>query len=474
MNKYKFKTEPFDHQRKALDLSWNKKNYAYFMEMGTGKTKVAIDNIGILKLQNELDIVIIAAPKSVYINWETEIETHLSDQVPYKIFAWQRDKKPIDDAILDGKLGIYLINIEALSHKSGVKFVKELLLRYRNSMFIIDESTTIKNQGAMRTKSVLKIAPQSKYRRILTGSPVTKSPLDLYTQCGFLSPELLGFSSYYSFRARYAVMDQIRVGNDRYIFAPKYYTNLDELEAKLAEFSYRVRKDDCLQLPKKNRYIRTVDLTAEQQKTYDELKQRALAIIEDDQISFNNKLTELLRLHQVTCGFVKGDSGVVREFKKCPKTEELMNIIDETDSKIIIWANYVYNIKNIMKKLEAKYGKGSTVAIFGEVSREDRQAAVKSFQEDPNCRFFVGNPTTGGFGLTLTAASYVVYFSNTFNLEVRQQSEDRAHRIGQKSDVTYIDLLAEKTVDHYILRALQSKIKLSAKTLGEDVRAFLC
>ena len=156
MKKYNFKTKPFDHQRKALDLSWNKKNYAYFMEMGTGKTKVAIDNIGILKLQNELDIVIIAAPKSVYINWETEIETHLSDQVPYKIFAWQRDKKPIDDAILDGKLGIYLINIEALSHKSGVKFVKELLLRYRNSMFIIDESTTIKNQGAMRTKSVLK------------------------------------------------------------------------------------------------------------------------------------------------------------------------------------------------------------------------------------------------------------------------------------------------------------------------------
>jgi len=127
MKKYTFKTKPFDHQKKALDLSWKKKNFAYFMEMGTGKTKVAIDNIGILKLQDEIDIVIIAAPKSVYINWETEIETHLSDQIPYKIFAWQRDKKPIDDAILDGKLGIYLINIEALSHKSGVKFVKELL-----------------------------------------------------------------------------------------------------------------------------------------------------------------------------------------------------------------------------------------------------------------------------------------------------------------------------------------------------------
>lgn len=473
MKKYQFKTEPFDHQRKALDLSWNKKNYAYFMEMGTGKTKVAIDNIGILKLQDEIDIAIIAAPKSVYLNWENEISTHLSDQVPYKVFAWQRDKKPIDDAILDKKLGIYLVNIEALSHKSGVKFVKELLLRYRNSIFIVDESTTIKNQGAMRTKAVLKIAPQSKYRRVLTGSPVTKSPLDLYTQCAFLSPQLLGFSSFYTFRARYAVMDQIRVGNDRYILAPKYYTNLEELEAKLAEFSYRVRKDDCLQLPKKNRYIRQIDLTGEQQKVYEELKQRALAIIEDEQVSFNNKLTELLRLHQVTCGFVKGDSGLVREFKKCPKTEELMNIIDETDSKIIIWANYVHNIETIIAKLKAKFGEKSTVGIYGAVSLSDRQQAVKSFQEDPDCRFFVGNPTTGGFGLTLTKASYVIYFSNTFNLEVRQQSEDRAHRIGQESDVTYIDLIAPGTIDQYILRTLQSKIKLSAKTLGEDVRAFL-
>ena len=474
MKKYTFKTKPFDHQKKALDLSWKKKNFAYFMEMGTGKTKVAIDNIGILKLQDEIDIVIIAAPKSVYINWETEIETHLSDQISYKIFAWQRDKKPIDDAILDGKLGIYLINIEALSHKSGVKFVKELLLRYRNSMFIVDESTTIKNQGAMRTKSILKIAPQSKYRRVLTGSPVTKSPLDLYTQCAFLSPELLGFTSFYTFRARYAVMDQIRVGNDRYILAPKYYTNLDELEAKLAEFSYRVRKDDCLQLPKKNRYIREIDLTAEQQKTYDELKQRALAIVEDDQVSFNNKLTELLRLHQVTCGFVKGDSGLVQPFKKCPKTEELMNIIDETDSKVIIWANYIYDIEHIVKILKKEYGEDSVVQYYGAIDAEKRQKNIVQFQ-DPNSpvRFFVGNPQTGGYGITLTAANTVIYYSNGYDLEKRLQSEDRAHRIGQKKSVTYIDLIAEGTVDEKIVKALRKKINIASEILGEELKEWI-
>ena len=127
-----------------------------------------------------------------------------------------------------------------------------------------------------------------------------------------------------------------------------------------------------------------------------------------------------------------------------------------------------------MQTLEDKYGKNSTVAIYGEITTADRQTAVKRFQEDPQCRFFVGNPSTGGFGLTLTAASYVVYFSNNFNLEIRQQSEDRAHRIGQKRNVTYIDLVAQKTIDKHILKALQGKVKLSAETLGETVKAWLC
>jgi len=474
MKKYNFKTKPFDHQRKALDLSWNKNNYALFMEMGTGKTKVAIDNMGILKEQNEIDLAIIIAPKSVYMNWKTEIETHLSDEVQYEMFCWPKIKDLSTDFLLQNKLGIILMNVEALSHKSGVDFLKKIMIRFRNIMVILDESTTIKNRTAARTKNILKVCLQSKYKRVLTGSPVTKSPLDLYTQCEFLSPALLGFNNYFTFRARYAVMDQIRIGNDRYIHAPKYYINLDELDAKLKAFSYRVRKDDCLDLPDKIRLQHEVELTKEQKQTYHELKERALAVINDDTVSYNNKLTELLRLHQVTCGFVKDDAGNIHEFKDCPKMEELLEIIENTDAKVIIWANYVYNIKKIMQTLEDKYGKNSTVAIYGEITTADRQTAVKRFQEDPQCRFFVGNPSTGGFGLTLTAASYVVYFSNNFNLEIRQQSEDRAHRIGQKRNVTYIDLVAQKTIDKHILKALQGKVKLSAETLGETVKAWLC
>ena len=222
MIKYKFKTKPYEHQITALQQSWNKKEYAWFMEMGTGKTKVAIDNIGILNQQNLIDTAIIVAPKSVYLNWEDEIANHLSDEIPYSIYSWNKSKKDIDTK----NLKVYLINTEALSHKSGVLFVKEILTKNLKSIFIIDESTSIKNQGASRTKNILKLSQLALYKRILTGSPVTKSPLDLYTQCAFLSPELLGFSSFYSFRARYAVMDAVHVGNQRYIHIPKYYVCL--------------------------------------------------------------------------------------------------------------------------------------------------------------------------------------------------------------------------------------------------------
>jgi len=469
MIKYKFKTKPYDHQIKALQESWNKKEYAWFMEMGTGKTKVAIDNMGILNQQNLIDTAIIVAPKSVYLNWEDEIANHLSDEVLYSIYSWNKSKKDFDTK----NLKVYLINTEALSHKSGVSFVKDILIKNPKNIFVIDESTAIKNQSALRTKSILKLSQLALYKRILTGSPVTKSPLDLYTQCAFLSPELLGFSSFYSFRARYAVMDAIHVGNQRYIHIPKYYVNLDELNSKLRTFSYRVRKDECLDLPEKIKQLRTIQLTIEQRNVYNNLKERAIAIMQDESVSFTVKLVELLRLHQITNGFLKTDEGNIKEFKDNPKMDELLNILEQIEGKAIIWANYVHNIESITSKLIDIYGKNSVVNIYGDIDAVKRKEAVHRFQNDPECKFFVGNPSTGGFGLTLTAASYVIYFSNNYNYEVRIQSEDRAHRIGQSKNVTYIDIVAKDSVDFHIMKALQNKLQISNKTLGENVKNWI-
>ena len=468
--KYTYKTTPYEHQRNALIKGAKELNFAYFLEMGTGKTKVAIDNVAYLYQEKLINIAIVIAPNSVYKNWIREIETH-SPVNDYTMFVWKDDDKIDYQA---DKLNYVLMNIEALSHKGGFDFLLKLVANAgQKAIMIIDESTTIKNDKAKRSKNICKLAPHIKYKRILTGSPVTKSPLDLYQQCAFLSKDLLGYPSFVAFRARYAVMKQINMGPNRVILIPQYYTNLDELDAKIKKFSFRVRKIDCLDLPEKIYQQRYVNLTKDQIKVYEELRKYARSVIEDKEVSFANKLTEILKLHQVCNGYLKTDDGEIVPFDNDPKLEELLSIIEESDGKFIIWANYIHNIKTIVKELRKQYGDESVVSIYGEITTENRKKAVEEFQGNDKVRFFVGNPSTGGYGLTLTAASYVVYYSNNYNLEVREQSEDRAHRIGQTKSVTYIDLIIDKTIDSHIISALKRKIKISAETMGEEIKNWI-
>jgi SNF2 family DNA or RNA helicase len=311
----------------------------------------------------------------------------------------------------------------------------------------------------------------AKYRRILTGSPVTKNPLDLYTQCEFLSKECLGFNSFYTFRNRYAILREINLGTHS-TKIPVKFINIPELEQRLKLFSFRCTKQDCLDLPPKLHLTREIQMTDEQKKVYEKLKKEARAIIEDEEVSYTNKLTEIIKLHQVTCGFSKTNSGEIIPFKTNPKLEELKNILEETSGKSIIWANYVYNIEQIVKMLEETYGKESVVKIYGAISVEDRRQAVERFQSDDQCKFLVGNPSVGGYGLTLTASRNVIYFSNSYNLEHRDQSEDRAHRIGQTAKVTYIDLLVPKTIDELVVNSLNSKRDLSKEILGDNIKRY--
>jgi SNF2 family DNA or RNA helicase len=474
MWKYPYKTKPYEHQKNALNESAEKVQWAYFMEMGTGKTKVTIDNLAYLFFKRKITAALIIAPKSVYLNWENEIETHMPDVLKYKTYKWNIDK-PKDFFALENfkDLKIFLINVEALSTKRGFEACRDYLIKNKLNFVALDESTTIKNRSAKRTKNILGLQKLSLVRRILTGSPITKSPLDLYTQCQFLSPELLGFSSYLAFRNRYAEMTDIPVGSGRYISVPKYYKRLQELEVKIKQFATRIRKDECLDLKPKVRQKRYIELDGDGKKIYEKLRTNALAIVEDSTISFSNKLTEIIKLHQVCNGFTKNDDGEIMTLHKS-KLNALEETLEETDGKVIIWANYLYNIHEIKKFLIDKYGPESTVSIYGEVSVKDRKNAVDRIQQDPSCRFLVGNPTTGGFGLTLTAVNTVIYFSNNYNLEVRKQSEDRAHRMGQKGTVVYIDIVARNTLDEAIMKSLTSKGQIAAKTLGEeDLRDWL-
>src|SRR5210317_169641 len=468
MWKFPYKTTPYEHQRNALNQSAEKTQWAYFMEMGTGKTKVTIDNIAYLYLQRKITATLIVAPKSVYTNWESEIEVHMPDVLKYQIYKWNIDKPKDYYKLNESKdLKIFLINVEALSTKRGFEGCKDYLITNNLNFVALDESTTIKNRSAKRTKNILALQKLARVRRILTGSPITKSPLDLYTQCQFLSPELLGFSSYLAFRNRYAEMTDIPVGSGRYISVPKYYKRLEELEKKMKFFSTRIRKDECLDLKPKVRQRRYIELDGEGKRIYEKLRTNALAIVEDSTISFSNKLTEIIKLHQVCNGFTKNDDGEIMQLHN-QKLKALEEILEETDGKVIIWANYIYNIQEIITFLEKKYGKESVVSIYGAIDVETRKEAVEKIQKDPKVRFLVGNPTTGGFGLTLTACNTVIYYSNNYNLEVRMQSEDRAHRMGQKGTVVYVDIVAKGTLDEAIMKSLTKKGRVAAKTLGEE------
>ena len=479
--KYKFKTKPFKHQAEALEKACDQQYYAFFMEMGTGKTKVAIDNLAMLYLKNKVDAALIIAPKGVYDNWVTlEIPKHLPDEVPVKMMRWQpRLSKTYQKELqvfmrqrFDG-LKIFVMNIEALSTSKGTKIAGVFLIGHEDNMIIIDESTTIKNRGASRTKNLMTLKGYSSYRRILTGSPITKSPMDLYSQCSFLSTRALNFSSYYAFQGRYAIIKQ-RAFGARSFQEIVGYRNLEELNEKLEQFSTRTLKEECLDLPDKLYTRRNITMSDEQNSVYNQMKKLALAQLDSGELSTTASiLTQIMRLQQICCGFFQPDVGEIRQLPN-NRLSELLDITDELQGKAIIWASFTHDIQQIARSLRDRFGPDSVALYYGDTPQEDRQKIVHKFQDmTSELRFFVGQPKTGGYGITLSAATTVIYYSNSYDLENRLQSEDRAHRIGQKKNVTYIDLVCPNTIDEKILEALKSKINLSQKVFGEEARNWL-
>ncbi len=474
---YKFKTKPYAHQLTALEKSWNKENYAYFMEMGTGKTKVLIDNLAMLYDKGKIDGALIIAPKGVVKTWyEQELPTHLPNHIENVSVLWQPNitktqQEKLESLFeIESAVHILIMNVEALSTEKGVKFATKFINSHKTLM-AIDESTTIKTPTARRTKNIIKLGLNAKYKRIMTGSPITKNPLDLYTQCEFLDPWLLDFASYYSFRNRYAEMKTMHV-RGRSIQVVKEFRHLGELSDTVKEFSYRVLKEDCLDLPPKNFVKRHISLTADQKKIYEQMKKHAIAMLNKKVTTTVNVLTQLMRLHQITCGYVTADDGTVQEVES-NRLNELMSILEETEGKVIIWANYQFSVGDIIQKIIKVYGPDSYVHYYGLTPQEDRQDYIRKFQNDPKCRFIIGTPQTGGYGITLTQANTVIYYSNGYDLEKRLQSEDRAHRIGQNKNVTYIDIIAEDTIDEKIVEALRSKIDIASQVMGEELKEWI-
>ena len=475
---YKFKTKPYGHQLDALEASWNKEVFAYFMEMGTGKSKVLLDNAAILYDKGEINALLLIAPKGVYKNWyDSEIPTHLPDHVDTNIVLWKTSDKSKKQQLLlntlfetGSEFHILLMNVEAFSKGDGAAFAAKFLSCH-NTMIAIDESTTIKTPTSNRTKNILALRQHAKYRRILTGSPVTKSPLDLFSQCEFLDPWLLGHTSYWTFKSRYAVTRKIQV-QGRQVEIVVGYRNLGELSEKIQPFSKRVLKDDCLDLPKKTFMKHVVEMTKEQKKVYKQMKEEAIAYLDGKVLSSATVMTQLMRLHQITCGHFTPDDGEIKNLP-CNRMTELMDILENVHGKAVIWSHYTHDVRRIIDEIKRVYGDDAVVDYFGQTTSEERSANIKKFQNDDKCRFFVGTTHTGGYGITLTAASTMIYFSNGYDLEKRQQSEARIDRIGQTKPMTYIDIISEDTVDDRIVKALRSKINIANQIMGEDYKDWI-
>ena len=475
------KTEPYAHQLKALQLSYNKENFAYFMEMGCGKSKVLIDNIAWLYWHRKIDTAIIVAPKGVYTNWRNnEIPTHLTDDISVKVYIWKSNLNKRETMELKNSVGhearthlrILLINVEAFATKKIFKFLDTFTHRSK-FLVAVDESTTIKNIKAKRTKALIQFAEGAKYKRILTGAPITKSPLDLYSQFLFMDRKILGFCSYWSFQGRYAVIMNRKMGSHQFNQVVGY-KNLDELKKKIEPHSFRITKKDALDLPPKTYVTRQVDLTMEQERHYQSIKKTSVAFLESgDMVTAPEVMTRLLRLQQLLCGYLVTDDGEIKHIPNNRLTV-LLEVIEEMEGKVIIWSRFRHDIMKICSSLKGVYGQDSTVTYFGDTSMADRDEAIARFQDpsDPT-RFFISNAQTGGMGITLHAATNVIYYSNDFNLESRVQSEDRAHRVGQHHPVLYVDLVCPNTVDVHIVKTLVNKSKLANITLGEQILEWL-
>lgn len=472
-----YKTTPFQHQKKVFLKSRNRKVYGLFMEMGTGKTKVAIDTSAYLYSKGEIDCHLITAPNGVHRQWINEqVPTHLPDWVPRWTFVYKSgmSEKQLAEFYrgLEEHGGDYLVvvamHVDAFNTEQGVGFARSILTR-RKVLWSLDESTRIKSPKAQRTKKILELAPLAPYRRIMSGAPITQGVEDLYSQINFLSPDILGFKSYFLFRNYFCLTRPI----PRAAFgAVKVvgYQRMDELQRILDEHSFRVTKDECLDLPKKIYLSYEVELTPEQKRLYKEMKEDLITQLDDGTlVSAPIAIVALTKLQQIICGHVKPEKDQPYVRVKSNRATVCRELVELAPGKVIVWCRYVADADILIEEFQTK--EIGFVEYTGRIDNDGRTEAIRKFREDPDCKVFLASPQAGGTGLNLTVASTAIYYSNDFNADTRWQSEDRIHRIGQDQSTVYIDLAAPGTIDGQIIRALKAKKNVADNVL--DVKNML-
>lgn len=478
---YRPLTPPMDHQAEAVALGWNREYFAYLLEMGLGKSRVLIDDFCLNYELGKIDALLVVAPKSVYTNW-----TRRSDDNPGELQKWlwgEAKTSAIVHTYRAGKMTqdrqailsimditapgprILVVNIEAISSTVEAVYTCEKFLRSHRTMLVVDESTAIKDRTSKRTKKLMKMSELATKRRILTGSPVTGSPTDLWGQFEFLKRGSLGFGTFTAFQSRFCLLRDMRIGPR--VIRKEYGTqNLDELRDIVKQHSIRFRKDRLNLPPKLYEPAVNIDLTDEQKRAYEEMKRSAMATVRGADVTTTIVMTQLMRLHQILCGHITTDDGRVI-YLDSRRADAMIDVIEQSgDRSVVIWCCYRPDATTVVRKLEEKYGEGCAAIWTGGETMDDREAGEAAFQAGEK-RFMVATQSAGAKGRTWTRGTLVIYYTNSYDLELREQSEDRTHRIGQTGSVTYVDLITQGTVEEKIVTALRNK-KNVARLIQED------
>jgi len=467
------KTKPYKHQADEFGL-YDEEVRALFWEPGTGKTKVIIDTACQMYKDGSIDGLFVLAPNGVHRNWVSdELPIHCWDEiVPWtKTHIWYSNKSGSRatahemQMLVDWQgLSILVMSYPAMMTERGKDAAKSFLMN-RECLYVLDESTKIKSPRAKTTKRVLASGQYATYRRILTGTPVANSPMDLYTQLKFLEPHVwegYGCKTYSAFKTYFGNWElAITAGGQRYERCLGY-RNLGLLSKIMVAFGSRVTKDEALDLPEKIYQKRYYVLSPQQRKHYDTLKTEFMLELENGKfIDAALAIVRLLRLQEIICGRTIS-------LKENPRLALLKEVLDEDNSKAIIWCRFTKDIDAVMDLFGEE-----AVYIDGRVVDQARNEAVDAFQKENRYRFLVANTAAISEGLTLTAATTEVYYSNSFNLVQRLQSEDRCHRIGQHHSVRIVDLIAEGTIDEKIVESLREKRKIADQIVGDGLRQWL-
>ena len=435
------------------------KGCAFLMDMGTGKTITTIAVAGAMYQEEKIKKLLVVCPKSIVDVWEQEFEKFAG--FPYSVVVLDgTGLKKIDTIRHMNGIGLQVI---VVNYESCWRLEAELT-KWKPDIIVCDESSKIKNPQAKCSKALHRLGKISSYNLILTGTPITNSPLDFFSQYKFLDERIFG-GSFYGFRSYYAILGGYQ--NHQIVG----YKHLAELVEKAHAIAYRIKIDEAVELPEFVDEIRPVKLEKKAQQIYDGISKDSYAELMSGEVTTRNVLTQLLRLSQCTGGFIRNDDGDDAQQVSTAKLEALEDIIDECmeqKKKVVVFARFVPEIDAISKMLTKK--KIAHAIIKGDV--KDRAEQVEAFQHNPDVRVFIGQLQTTGMGLTLTAGTVAVYYSLDFSYTNYEQSRARIRRIGQTKRGVYIHLVAKDTVDEHIMSALKQKADV-AHMLVDDYKKIL-